>query len=64
MSLSFRDRTLSALTAGLSSSSTDVSAVYPLVAFYDILGRKVEVLLFYSVQYTTRDFDEIFVSNL
>jgi hypothetical protein len=29
----------------------------PLVAFYDIHGRKREVLFFYSVPDTTRDYD-------
>jgi hypothetical protein len=32
-----------------------VSAINPLVAFYDIHGRKREVLLFYFVPDTTRD---------
>jgi hypothetical protein len=32
-----------------------VSAIYPLVTFYDIHGRKREVLLFCSVSGTTRD---------
>jgi hypothetical protein len=39
-----------------SQSILDVSAVVnPLVAFYDIHGRKGEVLFFYSVPDTTRD---------
>jgi hypothetical protein len=38
-----------------SQSISGVSAVYPLVAFYDIHGRKIEVLFFYFVPDTTRD---------
>jgi hypothetical protein len=38
-----------------SQSISDVSAVNPLVAFYDIHGRKGEVLFFCSVPDTTRD---------
>jgi hypothetical protein len=34
---------------------SDVSAINPLVAFYDIHGGKREVLFFYSVPDTTRD---------
>jgi hypothetical protein len=37
-----------------SQSISGVSAINPLVAFYDIHGRQREVLLFYFV-YTTRD---------
>jgi hypothetical protein len=33
----------------------DVIAINPLVAFYDIHGRKREVLFFYFVPDTTRD---------
>jgi lipid-A-disaccharide synthase-like uncharacterized protein len=36
-----------------------VSAICPLVAFYDIHGRKEEVLFFYFVPNTTRDFSSI-----
>jgi hypothetical protein len=36
-------------------SISNVSAVNPLVAFYDIHGRKGEVLFFCSVPDTTRD---------
>jgi hypothetical protein len=36
-------------------SISGVSAVNPLVAFYDIYGGKREVLFFYSVPDTTRD---------
>jgi hypothetical protein len=32
-----------------------VSAINPLVAFYDINGGKIEVLFFYFVPDTTRD---------
>jgi hypothetical protein len=35
--------------------SISVSAINPLVAFYDIHGRKREVLFFYFVPDTTRD---------
>jgi hypothetical protein len=38
-----------------SQSISDVSAINPLVAFYDIHGRKKEVLVFYFVPDTTRD---------
>jgi hypothetical protein len=40
-------------------SISGVSAINPLVAFYDIHGRKGEVLLFYFVPDTTRDELEI-----
>jgi hypothetical protein len=36
-------------------SISGVSAINPLVAFYDIHGRKSEVLFFYFVPDTTRD---------
>jgi hypothetical protein len=36
-----------------------VSAINPLVAFYDIHGGKREVLFIYSVADTTRDLSEI-----
>jgi hypothetical protein len=36
-------------------STRGVSAVNPLVAFYDIHGRKREMLFFYFVPDTTRD---------
>jgi hypothetical protein len=39
-----------------SQSISGVSAVNPLVAFYGIDGRKREVLFFYFVPDTTRDF--------
>jgi hypothetical protein len=41
--------------AVLLQSISDVSAINPLVAFYDILGGKREVLFFYFVPDTTRD---------
>jgi hypothetical protein len=37
-------------------SISDVSAINPLVAFYDIHGGKGEVLFFYFVSDTTLDF--------
>jgi hypothetical protein len=42
--------------AALLQSISGVSAINPLVAFYDIHGGKREVLLFYFVPDTTRDF--------
>jgi hypothetical protein len=41
--------------AVLLQSILGVSAINPLVAFYDIHGGKREVLFFYSVRDTTRD---------
>jgi hypothetical protein len=41
-----------------SQSISGVNAVIPLVAFYDIHGRKGEVLLFYFVPDTTRDLNK------
>jgi hypothetical protein len=38
-------------------SISDVSAINPLVAFYDIHGGKREVLFFYFVPDTTRDYN-------
>jgi hypothetical protein len=38
-----------------SQSILGVSVVNPLVAFYDIYGRKGDVLFFYFVSDTTRD---------
>jgi hypothetical protein len=43
------------LIAVLSQSVSGVNAINPLVAFYDIHGRKREVLFFYFVPDTTRD---------
>jgi hypothetical protein len=37
-----------------SQSISGVSAINPLVAFYDIHGKKRRVLFIYSIQYTTR----------
>jgi hypothetical protein len=42
--------------AVLLQSISDVSAINPLVAFYDIHGGKREVLFFYRVPDTTRDY--------
>jgi hypothetical protein len=42
--------------AVLLQSISGVSAVNPLVAFYDIHGGKREVLFFYFVPDTTRDY--------
>jgi hypothetical protein len=39
----------------LLQSVSGVIAINPLVAFYDIHGRKSEVLFFYFVSGTTRD---------
>jgi hypothetical protein len=41
--------------AVLLQSISDVSAINPLVAFYDIHGGKREVLFFYFVPDSTRD---------
>jgi hypothetical protein len=41
--------------AALLQSIAGVSAINPLVAFYDIHGEKREVLFFYFVPDTTRD---------
>jgi hypothetical protein len=41
--------------AVLLQSISGVIAINPLVAFYDILGRKREGLFFYFVPDTTRD---------
>jgi hypothetical protein len=41
--------------AVLLQSISGVSVINPLVAFYDIHGRKREVLLFYFVPDTTRN---------
>jgi hypothetical protein len=38
-----------------SQSISDLITLNPLIAFYDIHGRKRDVLLFYSVPNTTRD---------
>jgi hypothetical protein len=39
----------------LLQSISGVNVVNPLVAFYEIHGRNIEVLLFYFVPDTTRD---------
>jgi hypothetical protein len=49
------DMTRGKSIAVLSQFISGVSAINPLVAFYDIYGRKREVLCFYSVPDTTRD---------
>jgi hypothetical protein len=41
--------------AALFQSISGLSAIYPLVAFYDIHGGKIEVLFFYFVPDITRD---------
>jgi hypothetical protein len=51
-----RDVTGGKLIAVFLQSITGVSAINPLVAFYDIHGRKREVLFFYFVPDTTRDY--------
>jgi hypothetical protein len=47
------------LIAVSSQSTSGVSAVNPLVAFYDMHGGKREVLFFYFVPDNTRDNDDI-----
>jgi hypothetical protein len=42
--------------AVLLQSISGVNDIYPLVAFYDIHGEKREVLFFYFVLDTTRDY--------
>jgi hypothetical protein len=50
--------------AVLLQSISGVSAINPLVAFYDIHGGKREVLFFYFVPNTTRgDMDMIFYTT-
>jgi hypothetical protein len=44
----------------LLQSMSGGSAINPLVAFYDIHGRKKEVLFFCSVTDTTRDYNDDF----
>jgi hypothetical protein len=44
------------LIAAFLQSISGVSAINPLVAFYDIHGGKREVLIFYFVPDTTRDY--------
>jgi hypothetical protein len=49
--------------AVLLQSILDVSAINPLVAFYDILGGKREVLFCYFVTDTTRDLIKIAINK-
>jgi hypothetical protein len=42
--------------AASSQSISGVSAINPSMAFYDIHGRKGEVLFFYFVPVTTREY--------
>jgi hypothetical protein len=44
----------------LLQSTSGVSAINPLVAFYDIYAGKRKVLFFYFVPVTTRDLDFMF----
>jgi hypothetical protein len=39
----------------VSQSISGVNAINPLVAFYNIYGKKGEVLFYYSIPDTTRD---------
>jgi hypothetical protein len=50
--------------AVLLQSISGVSAINPLVAYYDIHGRKKEVLFFYFVPDTTRDTRKTYVQNI
>jgi hypothetical protein len=51
--------------AVLLQSISGVSAINPLVAFYDIHGGKGEVLFFYFVPDTTRDiFDGLILDEI
>jgi hypothetical protein len=50
--------------AVLLQSISGVSAINPLVAFYDIHGGKREVLFFYFVPDTTRDFSSTPTANI
>jgi hypothetical protein len=47
--------------AVLLQSFSGVSAINPLVAFYNIHGGKTEVLFFYFVSETTRDYILIYI---
>jgi hypothetical protein len=49
---------LQSIIAVLLQSVSGVSAINPLVAFYDIHGEKREVLFFYFVPDTTRDLNK------
>jgi hypothetical protein len=46
--------------AVLLQSISGVSAINPLVAFYDIHGGKREVLFFYFIPDTTRDYHLVY----
>jgi hypothetical protein len=48
--------------AVLLQSISGVSAINPLVAFYNIHGGKREVLLFYFIPDTTRDHMSMYLS--
>jgi hypothetical protein len=48
----------------LLQSISGVSAINPLVAFYDIHGRKREVLFYYFVPDTTRDPDSLYLIKI
>jgi hypothetical protein len=50
--------------AVLLQSISGVSAINPLVAFYDIHGAKREVLFFYFVPDTTRAINSNFISKI
>jgi hypothetical protein len=50
--------------AVLLQSISGVSAIIPLVAFYDFHGGKGEVLFFYFVPDTTRDIQFTCVANV
>jgi hypothetical protein len=50
--------------AVLFKSISGVSAINPLVAFSDIHGRKREMLFFYFVPETTRDYGETIVTTI
>jgi hypothetical protein len=50
--------------AVLLQSISGVSAINPLAAFYDIHGRKREMLFFYFVPDTTRDLTLHFLQRL
>jgi hypothetical protein len=49
-------RNTAEVTGGQPQSISGVNASNPLVAFYDIHGRKREVLFFYFAPNTTQDY--------
>jgi hypothetical protein len=57
------DATVGKPIAVLLQSISGVSAINPLVAFYDIHGGKREMLFFYFVPDTTRDVHKIKLYN-